>query len=86
MQFYEYGHIPGVIGCIAGCHVPIKCPSTPDAEVYRNRKNWFSINVQGVCTPNLEFSNIVVRWKGATHDFKDFSQLVIVCSVSERTT
>uniref|UniRef100_A0A8C8JCK4 DDE Tnp4 domain-containing protein n=1 Tax=Oncorhynchus tshawytscha TaxID=74940 RepID=A0A8C8JCK4_ONCTS len=29
-QFYEYGHIPGVIGCIDGSHVPIKCPSTPD--------------------------------------------------------
>lgn len=25
-------------------------------------------NVQGVCTPNLEFSNIVARWKGATDD------------------
>ena len=68
MQFYEYGHFPGVIGCIDGCHVPIKCPSTPNAEEYRNRKNCFSINVHGVCTPNLEFSNIVARWKGATHD------------------
>ncbi|XP_062422257.1 putative nuclease HARBI1 [Pungitius pungitius] len=72
VQFYEYGHFPGVIGCIDGCHVPIKCPSTPDAEEYRNRKNCFSINVQGVCTPNLEFSNIVARWKGATHDSRIF--------------
>lgn len=72
VQFYEYGHFPGVIGCIDGCHVPVKCPSTPDAEEYRNRKNWFSINVQGVCTPNLEFSNIVARWKGSTHDSRIF--------------
>ncbi|KAI2643094.1 hypothetical protein H4Q32_027983 [Labeo rohita] len=36
VQFYEYGHFPDVIGCIDGCHVPIKCPSTPDAEEYRN--------------------------------------------------
>uniref|UniRef100_A0A3B3SH91 DDE Tnp4 domain-containing protein n=1 Tax=Paramormyrops kingsleyae TaxID=1676925 RepID=A0A3B3SH91_9TELE len=48
-----------VIGYIDGCHVPIKCPSSPDAEEYRNCKNWCSINVQGVCTPNLEFANIV---------------------------
>ncbi|KAM3874193.1 putative nuclease HARBI1 [Diretmus argenteus] len=72
VEFYEYGHFPGVIGCIDGCHVPIKCPSTPDAEEYSNRKNWFSVNVQGVCTPNLEFSNIVARWKGATHDSRIF--------------
>ncbi len=68
MQFCEYGQFPGVIDCIDGCHVPIKCPSTPDAEEYRNRKNWFSIHVQGVCTPNLKFSNTVALWKGATHD------------------
>ncbi|KAG9282036.1 putative nuclease HARBI1 [Astyanax mexicanus] len=72
VSFCEYGHFPGVIGCIDGTHVPIKCPSTPDAEEYRNRKNWFSINVQGVCTPQLQFSNIVARWKGATHDSRIF--------------
>uniref|UniRef100_A0A8C7TQF2 DDE Tnp4 domain-containing protein n=1 Tax=Oncorhynchus mykiss TaxID=8022 RepID=A0A8C7TQF2_ONCMY len=65
-------HFPGVIGCIDGCHVPIKCPSTPDVEEYRNRKNWFSMNVQGVCTPNLKFLNIVAHWKGATHDSRIF--------------
>ncbi|ROL52987.1 Protein ANTAGONIST OF LIKE HETEROCHROMATIN PROTEIN 1 [Anabarilius grahami] len=63
VDFYEYGNFPGVIGCIDGCHIPIKCPSTADAEEFRNRKNWFSINVQGVCTPTMQFSNIVARWK-----------------------
>ncbi|XP_051504374.1 putative nuclease HARBI1 [Myxocyprinus asiaticus] len=72
VEFYEYGKFPGVIGCIDGCHVPIKCPSTTDAEEYRNHKNWFSINVQGVCTPTMQFSNIVACWKGATHDSRIF--------------
>lgn len=67
VQFYEYGNFPGVTGYIDGTHIPIKCPSTPDAEEYRNRKSWFSINVQGVCTSQIQFSNIVARWKGATH-------------------
>uniref|UniRef100_A0A3Q3AGL2 DDE Tnp4 domain-containing protein n=1 Tax=Kryptolebias marmoratus TaxID=37003 RepID=A0A3Q3AGL2_KRYMA len=44
--FYKYGHFPRVIGCMDGCHVAIKCPSTPNAEEYRNHKNWFSINVR----------------------------------------
>lgn len=72
VDFYEYGNFPGVIGCIDGCHIPIKCPSTADAEEFRNRKNWFSINVQGVCTPTMQFSNIVARWKGSTHDSRIF--------------
>uniref|UniRef100_A0AAQ5YMF8 DDE Tnp4 domain-containing protein n=1 Tax=Amphiprion ocellaris TaxID=80972 RepID=A0AAQ5YMF8_AMPOC len=67
-DFCEYGNFPGVIGCIDGCHISIKCPSTEDAELYRNRKHWFSINVQGVCTPTMQFSSIVALWKGSTHD------------------
>ena len=45
VEFFEYGKFPGVIGCIDGCHILIKCPSTADSEEYRNHKNWFSINV-----------------------------------------
>uniref|UniRef100_A0A3B3QCF9 DDE Tnp4 domain-containing protein n=1 Tax=Paramormyrops kingsleyae TaxID=1676925 RepID=A0A3B3QCF9_9TELE len=54
---------------------PIFPLSIPLLQMLRNtgtRKNWFSINVQGVCTPQLEFSNIVARWKGATHDSRIF--------------
>ena len=34
---YEYWNFPGVIGCIDGCHIPIKCISTADAEDFRNK-------------------------------------------------
>ena len=50
VEFYEYGNFPVVIGCIDGCHIPIKFLSTADAEEYRNRKNWFSLNVNSVCS------------------------------------
>lgn len=39
-----------------------------EAEVFRNRKGFFSINVQAVCNSNLEFQDIVARWPGSTHD------------------
>lgn len=39
-----------------------------DAEIYRNRKGWFSINVQIVCDANLKLLDVVARWPGSTHD------------------
>lgn len=60
--------ITGVLGCVDGTHIPISKPFGDDYEEYRCRKGFFSINVQAVCTADLRFSNIVARWKGATHD------------------
>lgn len=39
-----------------------------DAEVFRNRKSYFSINTQIVCDSELMINNIVARWPGSTHD------------------
>jgi hypothetical protein len=47
-QFRQIAGFPHVIGCVDGVHIPIKNPSGPFAEVYRNRKRIFSLNVQ-VC-------------------------------------
>lgn len=53
----------GVIGCIDKTHRPIKHPSTPDPEEYRNQNNGL---VQGACTPQLQFLNNVASWE---HDY-----------------
>ncbi|KOB68613.1 Uncharacterized protein OBRU01_18170 [Operophtera brumata] len=45
----------------------VKSPGGITSEVYRNRKGWFSINVQAVTGPNLEFYDLVARWPGSTH-------------------
>lgn len=45
-DFYEIAHFPGLTGCIDCTHVRIKIPGGDDAEVYRNRKGVFSVNVQ----------------------------------------
>lgn len=37
-------------------------------EIFRNRKGFFSLNVQAICNANLEFIDIVARWPGSTHD------------------
>ncbi|KAM7290344.1 putative nuclease HARBI1 [Ixodes scapularis] len=46
LEFYALKKFPGVTGCIDCTHVRIKGPGGPDGEVYRNRKGYFSINVQ----------------------------------------
>ena len=66
--FHEIANFPGVLGAIDCTHVAIQSPGGEDAELYRNRKGYFSINVQGICNSSLEFTNIVARWSGSSHD------------------
>ncbi|XP_064643088.1 putative nuclease HARBI1 [Lineus longissimus] len=76
-RFYEVAGFPGVIGLIDGIHVPISCPSIEDAEIFRNRKRIYSINVQGISGPDMEFTNIVARWPGSTHDSRIFENSAV---------
>ncbi|XP_066600083.1 putative nuclease HARBI1 [Prorops nasuta] len=39
-----------------------------DAEIWRNRKGFFSINVQCLVNSDLQIMDIVARWPGSTHD------------------
>lgn len=66
--FYMASRMPGVIGAIDCTHVPIQSPGGNDAEIYRNRKGYFSINVQLVCDHTGYISDVVARWPGSVHD------------------
>ena len=48
-----------------------------NAEIFRNRKGLFSINVQTLCHPNMLITNIVCRWPGSTHDSRIFDNSVL---------
>ncbi|KAK4885926.1 hypothetical protein RN001_002197 [Aquatica leii] len=43
-------------------------PGCDDGEIFRNRKSYFSINIQAVCGANLKIVDVVARWPGSTHD------------------
>nr|CAI5847400.1 unnamed protein product [Callosobruchus analis] len=45
----------------------LQSPGGPDAEVFRNRKGYFSINTQVVGNNNLKIMDIVARWPGSAH-------------------
>lgn len=59
--------IPNVVGCVDGSLIPIKRPSQNEVA-YVSRRNTHDINVQGVCSHDMKFTNLVARWPGATHD------------------
>uniref|UniRef100_A0A6B0V8K9 Putative nuclease harbi1 n=1 Tax=Ixodes ricinus TaxID=34613 RepID=A0A6B0V8K9_IXORI len=72
LEFYQIGNFPGVSGCIDCTHVKIKGPGGPDGEVFRNRKGFFSINVQAITGPQLQFFDLVASWPGSVHDSRIF--------------
>lgn len=72
-QFYQIAHFPEVIGCIDCTHILIKNPGGPFAELYRNRKRTFSINVQVVAGASMKIMDIVARWPGREHDSMIFN-------------
>lgn len=77
-KFYEFANFPGVIGAIDCTHVRITSPAGGDnSELYRNRKGWFSINVQVVCDASLNIMDIVARWPGSVHDSRIFSNSLL---------
>ena len=71
--FLKISNFPGVIGAIDCTHIPIQSPGGDNAGTFRNRKGYFSINVQSVCNANLKFIDIVARWPGSVHDSTIFS-------------
>ncbi|KAK9745404.1 DDE superfamily endonuclease [Popillia japonica] len=54
-------------------HLRIQSPGGQDAERYRNRKGFFSQNVQVVCDSDLLIRNIVCRWHGSARDSTIFN-------------
>ena len=49
--FKQKRGFPGVVGCVDGTQIPLKVPMDDVSETFRNRKGFFSLNVQMVCGP-----------------------------------
>lgn len=72
-RFYSIAKFPSVVGSIDCTHIRILSPGGDNAELYRNRKDVFSINTQVVADANLKIMDIVARWPGSVHDSTIFS-------------
>ncbi|XP_069668625.1 putative nuclease HARBI1 [Periplaneta americana] len=73
-DFYNIAQFPGVIGTIDCTHIPILSPGGNMAEIYRNRKSYFSLNVQTISDSQLFIRDIVARWPGSVHDSTIFQR------------
>lgn len=52
-RFYRIDQFPLVIGAIDGTHIRMESLGGNDAELYRNRKAYFSINAQMVVSADV---------------------------------
>ncbi|KAJ3655790.1 hypothetical protein Zmor_014903 [Zophobas morio] len=75
--FFDIARFPRVIGAINCTHIKIESPGGENAEVFRNRKDYFSINVQAMCNANMEFTNVVARWP-ANFENGDYPNCIIL--------
>ena len=73
LHFHQISRFPRVVGCIDCTHIKIQSPGGNDAEYFRNRKEYFSINVQTVSDHRLRVMDIVARWPGSSHDATIFN-------------
>lgn len=72
-QFYQISRFPSCLGAVDCTHIKIQSPGGGEAEIYRNRKNYFSINCQAICDANLVIRDVVCRWPGSAHDSTIFN-------------
>ncbi|XP_015586884.1 putative nuclease HARBI1 isoform X2 [Cephus cinctus] len=72
-QFYRIARFPKIIGCIDCTYCHVKSFGREEAELFRYRKGYLSINVQAVSNANMEITDIVARWQGSVHDSTIFN-------------
>ncbi|XP_045111044.1 putative nuclease HARBI1 [Portunus trituberculatus] len=66
-EFAAIGELPNVVGVIDGTRIRITAPHEYE-EVYVNRKNFHSINVQVLFDSRYKLRNMVAKWPGSTND------------------
>ncbi|XP_016992707.2 putative nuclease HARBI1 [Drosophila takahashii] len=65
-DFQKISKFPNVMGAVGCTHIRIKSPSQNQYEAFRNRKGYFSLNVQIASSAQLIIQDVVARWPGST--------------------
>ena len=78
-QFASKYGFPDCVGAIDCTHIKIQSVGGEHAELYRNRKSYFSIIVQAICGPELSFYNVMMAWFSTR--FENFLKLLCQFSI-----
>ena len=70
-QYEDMKGFPGVIGMIDGSHIQIHKPNERGQDYY-NRKDFYSVVLQGVVGKDLKFVDVFTGWPGKLHDARVF--------------
>ena len=77
--------LPGIDGAIDCTHIRLSSTRFHNiAEIFRNRKGYFSLNVQAVVGPRMEFLDIVPEWPGSAHDSRIFRNSLLYMRYFQR--
>lgn len=66
-DFEAKSGFPGILVVIDGSHIPICCPKA-DGKPCHNKKQFYSVILQGVCDSNLVFVHCSAGEPGSAHD------------------
>ncbi|KAE8896422.1 hypothetical protein PF005_g20997 [Phytophthora fragariae] len=77
MEFEDGYGIPGCVGALDGCHIPIVQPSRPNSKKVFNRKGFYSLNMSAVVDRHRRFLDVDVRWPGSVGANRVFSNSAV---------
>jgi len=80
-EFSDRAGFPQTVGCVDGCHIPIKAPQR-NPEDYVNRKGFHAIILQALVDANYLFLDICVGWPGKVHDARLFRNSSLYTALS----
>ncbi|XP_036151281.1 protein ALP1-like isoform X2 [Monomorium pharaonis] len=70
--FYQNAKgFPNIIGSVDGTHIRIDRPAE-DSDSYINRKQFFSIHLQGTVDHKMKFIDVFIGYPGSVHDVRVF--------------
>lgn len=82
-SFYNIARFPRCIGALDCIHVKIQSPGDDQGKLFRNRKQFFSLNVQTLADPHLKIRSIVARWPELAHDSHIFRNSILCRSFEQ---
>lgn len=64
--------VPGVIGCIDGSYISIRCPAHKPRVTYVNRHDMISLTLQAICDHRRRFLDVSTGFPSKIHDGRVF--------------